>query len=530
MKRVLLAVFDPPWLLLLLGWPVLIFAAMVYAWPSNMDEYIDEAPTPEMRLAVLREIRAAERRVVLEFAGGFLRRVAHMVPDAESQAGIARAQERIRERIEETNQPPKATDDNITDQTDKSTDKSAEKSVEKSTTTSKPAGADAGKSSKTQDDKRVGKRTGNRTPGVAVDVNDKGVHVDVNVDNPTVSPVERAAATEKPVDADAGKTPGTRVDKRSEKRKRSRNMDPGFGVDVNDKGELHVDLGFVDRGLATSLESKYGKGDLPVLDAAKKQEIYEAIQSRVRHFVRGGIIIILLLLAFPALVVSKIVVSVVRAFSSRAEQSEKVAQQSSLARQLTEARLAAMQAQIEPHFLFNTMASVQQLIETDPAAAAKMQTNLIKYLRGAVPQMRENTSTLAREVELSTAYLDILKIRMEDRLTYAIDVPANLLGTPFPPMMLPTLVENSIKHGLEPLTAGGEIRITAAQAGAKLRVCVADTGMGFAHQPGKGVGLGNVRERLTAMYGRNAQLIVEPNSPRGAKLTIEIPYPPAKTP
>jgi LytS/YehU family sensor histidine kinase len=189
-----------------------------------------------------------------------------------------------------------------------------------------------------------------------------------------------------------------------------------------------------------------------------------------------------------------------------------------------------MQAQIEPHFLFNTMASVQQLIETDPPAAAKMQADLIKYLRGAVPQMRGSGSTLGREVELSTAYLDILKIRMEDRLTYVIDVPAELNGAAFPPMMLPTLVENAIKHGLEPMTAGGEIRITAAEAGGKLRVTVADTGMGFAHEPGKGVGLANVRERLAAMYGKNAQLIVEPNLPRGAKLTMEVPLPRPKKP
>jgi hypothetical protein len=534
MKRIFLAIFDPPWMLLLLGWPVLIFAAMVYAWPSSMDDFVDEAPTPEAKLAVLREIRGAERRVVLEFAGGFLRRIAHMVPDAEGQAGIARAQEKIRQRIEEGSAAPKATDDNIGDlpPDNKSDSKSENKPGIKSdgkavapktgeTATAKPSAA--------QNDTRVEKSTGKGDASAHVHINDRsGAHINIDVNgNP-----EKGSADASTADANPGKPAKAgedkRVDKRSERRKR--NSDPGFGVEVNDKGELHVDLGFVDRGLATSLESRYGKGDLPALDPGKKQEIYEAIQTRVRHFVRGAMTLVFLLLAFPALVVSKIVASIVRAFSSRAEQSEKVAQQSSIARQLTEARLAAMQAQIEPHFLFNTMASVQQLIETDPPAAAKMQANLIKYLRGAVPQMRENTSTLAREVELSTAYLDILKIRMEDRLTYSIDVPSDLMGTPFPPMMLPTLVENSIKHGLEPLTAGGEVRITAVRAGAKLRVCVADTGMGFAHQPGKGVGLANVRERLSAMYGRNAQLIIEPNLPRGAKLTIEIPYPPAKAP
>jgi LytS/YehU family sensor histidine kinase len=238
----------------------------------------------------------------------------------------------------------------------------------------------------------------------------------------------------------------------------------------------------------------------------------------------GILAVVLLVLAFPLFLLSKIVASIIRAFSSRAEVSEKAAEQSDLARQLTEAKLAALQAQIEPHFLFNTLASVRQLILTDPEAAAKMQADLIKYLRAAIPQMRESTTTLAREAELSRAYLDILKVRMENRLSWTIDIPPALGAAGFPPMMLPTLVENAIKHGLEPLTQGGEIRISATAAGGKLRVSVADTGVGFADEPGGGVGLANVRERLASLYGKQAQLIVEPNWPRGAKMTIEIPY------
>jgi LytS/YehU family sensor histidine kinase len=200
------------------------------------------------------------------------------------------------------------------------------------------------------------------------------------------------------------------------------------------------------------------------------------------------------------------------------------AEKNLLERQVLEARLQLMQAQIEPHFLFNTLASVRQLILTDPEAAAKMQGDLIKYLRAAIPQMRESTTTLAREAELSRAYLDILKVRMENRLGWTIDIPPALGAAGFPPMMLPTLVENAIKHGLEPLTQGGEIRISATAAGGKLRVSVADTGAGFADEPGGGVGLTNVRERLASLYGKQAQLIVEPNRPRGAIMTIEIPY------
>jgi hypothetical protein len=489
MKRVFLAIIDPPWLFLILGWPVFVIMAMIYAWPSSMDEFVDTAPTPQRKLAILREIKGAELRVVLEFAGGVLKKLARVVPDEDERAELDRAQEKLRERIEKGVVPPSAVDkDDNDDKAAASGDKSGDK---------------------------PGDKSGDRSADKSAD--------------PPKTDADAAAPSAKPSDSKAARKAEKLAEKRARDRERKRDL-PGIGIEVNDKGDLHVDLGFVDHSLAAKLESTYGKGPLPVVEPEFKQRIYEGVQRRVHQFVFGVLTVVMLILSFPLFVASKIVMSIVRAFSNRAAQSEKVAQQNSLARQLTEARLAAMQAQIEPHFLFNTMASVQQLIETDPPAAAKMQADLIKYLRGAVPQMRESTSTLAREIELSTAYLDILKIRMEHRLTYSIDVPPELMGAGFPPMMLPTLVENAIKHGLEPLTSGGEIRIAAAAVNGKLRVSVADTGMGFAHQPGKGVGLSNVRERLAAMYGRNAQLIVEPNQPRGAKLTIEIPLPRSQTP
>jgi hypothetical protein len=313
----------------------------------------------------------------------------------------------------------------------------------------------------------------------------------------------------------------SRAERRAQERARRAER---FGIEVNDKDDVHINLGMLDEHLARTLEAKYGGGSVPTLDPLFKEQIYSDVKQRVRQFVIGILTIVLLVMAFPFFVFTKIVASIIRMFSSRAETSQKAAEQNALARQLTEAKLAAMQAQIEPHFLFNTLASVQQLIVTDPAAAAKMQADLIKYLRAAIPQMRESTTTLAREAELSRAYLDILKIRMEDRLFYVIDIPPALGAASFPPMMLPTLVENAVKHGLEPRTEGGEIRISAAAAGGKLRVSVADTGTGFADEPGRGIGLANVRERLVALYGKQAQLIVEPNQPRGAKLIIEIPY------
>jgi signal transduction histidine kinase len=230
------------------------------------------------------------------------------------------------------------------------------------------------------------------------------------------------------------------------------------------------------------------------------------------------------------LIVTGIIVKVVLGGKKKAETRAKVATataaEESLKRQLVEAQLKMMQAQVEPHFLFNTLASVDYLIETDPRTASKMQKNLIQYLRAALPQMREGSTTLGKEVQLCRAFLEILKFRMEDRLQYTVIVPQGLQSAQFPPMMLQSLVENSIKHGLEPKPEGGSLTISADIANGKLRVTVADTGLGFAvaDQPGTGVGLANVRERLAALYGGAARLAIEANSPAGTIVTIEVPY------
>jgi LytS/YehU family sensor histidine kinase len=169
---------------------------------------------------------------------------------------------------------------------------------------------------------------------------------------------------------------------------------------------------------------------------------------------------------------------------------------------------------------------VDYLIETDPARASTMQKNLIQYLRTALPQMREGSTTLGREIALCRSYLEILKVRMEDRLQYAITVPQGLASAQFPPMMLQSLVENSIKHGLEPKAEGGTLTLSADVANGNLRVTVADTGLGFAvgTQPGTGVGLSNVRERLAALYGSAAKLTIESNTPTGTIAIVEVPY------
>jgi hypothetical protein len=222
----------------------------------------------------------------------------------------------------------------------------------------------------------------------------------------------------------------------------------------------------------------------------------------------------------------------------QAARATETAEAESLKRQVVEARMAAMQAQVEPHFLFNTLASIDHLIETDPARASQMQKNLIALLRASMPTMREaaggaggnGVRELGREIAVIRPYLEILKVRMEERLATEIAVPEGLMSAEFPPMMLQTLVENAIKHGLEPKAEGGRLRVAAEIVHGKLQMSVADTGLGFgkAATAGTGVGLANIRERLQLLYGSRASLTVAENPGGGTVVTITVPYKPVE--
>jgi len=216
----------------------------------------------------------------------------------------------------------------------------------------------------------------------------------------------------------------------------------------------------------------------------------------------------------------------------KAAEATETAEAESLRRQVLEARMAMMQAQVEPHFLFNTLASIDHLIEFDPKRASQMQRNLISLLRASMPSMRSTDSGL-RPLDLELAvvrpYLEILKVRMEERLTTEIDVPDGLLSAEFPPMMIQTLVENSIKHGLEPKAEGGHLSVKAEIRHGKLAVTVSDTGLGFeaaaqGSTHGTGVGLANIRERLALLYGSRASLTIANNPVGGTIVTITVPY------
>jgi hypothetical protein len=213
----------------------------------------------------------------------------------------------------------------------------------------------------------------------------------------------------------------------------------------------------------------------------------------------------------------------------KAAQATETAESESLKRQVVEARMAAMQAQVEPHFLFNTLASIDHLIETDPPRASTMQKNLIALLRASMPAMREShplAHNLGRELAVIRPYLEILKVRMEDRLHTEVNVPDGLLSAEFPSMMIQSLVENAIKHGLEPKPEGGTLTLRAEIIHGKLAVTVADTGLGFgkAATAGTGVGLNNIRQRLQLLYGSKASMTVAENSPSGTVVTLVVPY------
>ncbi len=229
------------------------------------------------------------------------------------------------------------------------------------------------------------------------------------------------------------------------------------------------------------------------------------------------------------LIVLALIVKIVAGGKRRAEltasEANRRAETEQLERTVLEARMEALQAQIEPHFLFNTLGSIDQLIETDPPRASKMQRTLIRYLRSAMPQMREGVRpSLGQQVELCRAFLEIMSVRMEGRLQSVVIVPEGLASAVFPSMMLQTLVENAIKHGLEPRPEGGLIEIAAEIADGRLRVHVRDTGAGFMPKGEGGVGLANIRERLAVLYKGDAELIISLPAAGGTCATIVVPY------
>ena len=234
---------------------------------------------------------------------------------------------------------------------------------------------------------------------------------------------------------------------------------------------------------------------------------------------------------FAYLIAAKIIVRKTEESEAKVRVATNNAEHEALERQLVQARLKVLQAQVEPHFLFNTLAAVDYLIETDPPRASVMQKQLITYLRGALPQMREDSSTLGRELSLVRAYLELLKMRIEDRLEFVIDVPEALFTADFPPMVLQSIVENAIKHGIEPKPEGGKITINAQARDGNLWVDVVDTGAGLPEgdvfgntSNGGGLGLDNIRKRLALLYPNTSRIELRSEIPSGTSVRIMVPF------
>ncbi len=218
--------------------------------------------------------------------------------------------------------------------------------------------------------------------------------------------------------------------------------------------------------------------------------------------------------------------AITRRVADQRRDEQAAAEQTQVEKELSVARLNLLHAQVEPHFLYNTLANAQVLTRTDPGRAEQMLGHLIQYLRSSLPQVDESVSTLGVELERTRAYLEILRIRMGARLAVEVQVPNELHGVHMPAMALQTLVENAIKHGLEPKPGGGTIWILARAFDDHVTVTVADDGLGFGQgTSGTGIGLKNLRERLRLTCGEQAGVAIVANFPSGVAATMTLPQP-----
>ena len=200
------------------------------------------------------------------------------------------------------------------------------------------------------------------------------------------------------------------------------------------------------------------------------------------------------------------------------------------ARELSESSLRMLRAQIEPHFLFNTLGAVQQLAEQGAPRAAELTANLIAFLRASLSEMRCEQVNLRSDFGLIGSYLDVMKTRLGERLSYSLHLPEELAEVQVPSMMLLTLVENAIKHGIEPSLRGGAITVCAARHEGAVHLRVEDSGVGMSALPGQGHGLENVRARLQLSYGAGGSLRLAEADPQGLVAEIILPFEPAKEP
>jgi sensor histidine kinase YesM len=211
---------------------------------------------------------------------------------------------------------------------------------------------------------------------------------------------------------------------------------------------------------------------------------------------------------------------------ARAQALQFALERETLQRQAADARLHLMTAQIQPHFLFNTLANVQELVESGSPRAAPVFRSLIDYLCAAMPHLQEEHATLADEERLVRAYLDLMQMRMPDRLAFTVDIDPELRHLRFPAMALLTLVENAIRHGIDPGCETGKVEVGARRVDAdSVHLWVADTGVGLSENAGQGTGLANLNARIKAFFGDGARVDLTEQAPHGLRADLHVRAP-----
>ncbi len=275
--------------------------------------------------------------------------------------------------------------------------------------------------------------------------------------------------------------------------------------------------------VAMTLAGAFATGT--ILDFVHQREAFAWLtdSAKLRHLVTAAMAFAFLYATIVALIANLRS----REYAALTARLAAESRHSDLSRQLAESKLRMLQQQIEPHFLFNTLGSAQQLAEKGAPEAARLIADLILFLRASTPSMRDEMATLKQEAALIGAYLAIMKTRLGARLTYDVRVPPALEALTVPPGMVITLTENAIKHGIEPLAAGGNVTVAAARqregTSDRLVVTVADTGAGVSGTPGRGIGLSNIRERIALLYEGRGDLVLEENEPRGFIARLYLP-------
>jgi signal transduction histidine kinase len=357
--------------------------------------------------------------------------------------------------------------------------------------------------------------------GSSISIDKRGIKIELDA----VDEAKIAAEVESRVARALAKSEADAARVEANAEKRATEAQAGKNAGKPETGEWHVKVW----GLTFTENDWDHTSNLVPRESQLNAGLQTAVEAAARFDVRKAIYGAFALIAFTLL---SLVMLIVRGFAGRsARQTQRVkvveaaAKVDNSARLIAEAQLKAMQAQVEPHFLFNTLAHVKALQEIDVAQAGNMLDHLITYLRTALPNLREGSSTLGKEFDLAQSYLNILKLRMGDRLSFSLDLPESLKNQIFPPALIINLVENAIKHGVERARGGGSIRLNAQRVGDLISVTVSDTGRGLDPNgpTGTGVGLSSIRNRMKLLYGEAATLNLEPNTPSGVVATLTLP-------